>query len=102
MWTTQEIQLLRESWLRGGREAAVAALSHRSRSAVVTRGRQLKLRAAVAEQAWDRIDTEMLQRLYPKVGAVEAARRMTWRSPMAISQKALTLGMRVRRAAMPA
>lgn len=101
-WTTRDIQLLTEAWRSGGIEAAVEAFPHRSRSAVVTRGRQMKLRVGAQKLAWDRTDSEMLRALYPRVGAVEAAQRMTWRSPMAISEQARKLGLRVRRASMAA
>lgn len=92
-WTMAELRILREAWTRHGSSAAYAALPHRSRTAVIEQARRLKLAPASATQPWDRIDLEMLQRLYPQLGPTETARRMTWRTQEALAQKARLLGL---------
>lgn len=92
-WKLAERRQLISAWRKGGIEAACAALPQRTRGAIVSHARRLKLATPVDRASWDRIDEEMLKQLYPKYGPAETARRMSWRTPWALAKKAQGLGV---------
>jgi hypothetical protein len=93
-WTADELRTLRQVWQTKGRDAACAALPHRTRVAVIGQARRFKLHQHGTCRHWDATDKRMLRQLYPKLGKQATAELMSWRTPRAIYHKAKALGLK--------
>jgi len=92
-WTAAEIELLRKYYSVEGSDAVMQHLPGRTKSAIRTKVKLMKLKCAI-RSAWSDVEIDILREYWPQGGFMAVSPHLPFRTKPAINNMALRLGVK--------